>query len=146
MRLSTEDIIRLAPVEANDTPPALLTNIVEATRGNAATLEDIKKLCSPFLSTPDISGDAAAFLNVEYAASVLKAFAEAVTVESALDEEAFKRAIGKVKKSTGEKGKRLFMPIRCALTGQTEGIELVKVLTILGKEEALKRLAGAIKA
>ena len=70
---------------------------------------------------------------------------EEVAPESALDDEAFKRIIGKVKESTGEKGKKVFMPIRCALTGQTEGIELVKVLTLLGKEEVLKRLDTAIK-
>ncbi len=37
-----------------------------------------------------------------------------------------KAAIKAVQKSTGQKGKKLFMPIRVAVTGQTNGPELTK--------------------
>ncbi len=144
-KLSTEDIIRLAPIDTNKADSTMLGDIVEATRGNATTLKDFKKLCAPFISTPEMKENAVAFLNEGCATEVLKTFTEAIASEGALDEEAFKRIIGKVKKSTGEKGKKVFMPIRCALTGDTEGIELTKVIGLLGKEEVLKRLDTAIK-
>lgn len=44
---------------------------------------------------------------------------------------------------TGRKGKTLFMPLRLALTGRESGPELKAVLPLLGRSEALSRLAPA---
>lgn len=45
--------------------------------------------------------------------------------------------------ATGRKGKALFMPLRLALTGREAGPELKAVLPLLGRSEALSRLAPA---
>lgn len=47
-----------------------------------------------------------------------------------------------VSAATGAKGKALFMPLRQALTGQDHGPELAALLPLIGREKALKRLAG----
>ncbi len=47
-----------------------------------------------------------------------------------------------LKKSTGRKGKSLFMPLRQALTGQAHGPEMQKLLLLIGPERAKKRLEG----
>ncbi|MDX3807841.1 MAG: glutamate--tRNA ligase, partial [Bosea sp. (in: a-proteobacteria)] len=44
--------------------------------------------------------------------------------------------------ATGTKGKALFMPLRQALTGLDHGPELAALLPLIGREKALKRLAG----
>lgn len=44
--------------------------------------------------------------------------------------------------ATGTKGKALFMPLRQALTGLDHGPELATLLPLIGREKALKRLAG----
>jgi glutamyl-tRNA synthetase len=44
--------------------------------------------------------------------------------------------------ATGAKGKALFMPLRLALTGLEHGPELAALLPLIGREKALKRLAG----
>ena len=44
--------------------------------------------------------------------------------------------------ATGAKGKALFMPLRQALTGLDHGPELAALLPLIGREKALKRLAG----
>ena len=41
-----------------------------------------------------------------------------------LDRETFRAAVSRVKERTGQKGKALFHPIRLALTGEPEGLEL----------------------
>jgi hypothetical protein len=41
-----------------------------------------------------------------------------------LDREAFRAAAARVRERTGQKGKALFHPIRLALTGESEGLEL----------------------
>lgn len=47
-----------------------------------------------------------------------------------------------VKEKTGRKGKELFMPLRLALSGRTDGPELPVLFGLLGRERAHKRLLG----
>jgi glutamyl-tRNA synthetase len=47
-----------------------------------------------------------------------------------------------VQKTTGKKGKDLFMPLRLALTGLDHGPELKVLLPLIGRDRALKRLRG----
>ncbi|MFB9861167.1 glutamate--tRNA ligase [Salinicoccus siamensis] len=54
--------------------------------------------------------------------------------------EAIKAAIKDVQKSTGYKGKKFFMPIRVAVTGQTRGPELPDAIALIGKEKTLTRI------
>ncbi len=48
-----------------------------------------------------------------------------------------------IKDKTDRKGKNLFMPIRCALTGKEHGPELKDLLPLIGRERALERLKAA---
>jgi glutamyl-tRNA synthetase len=48
-------------------------------------------------------------------------------------------------KRSGKKGKELFMPLRAAITGQTKGPELDKVVEFLGTERVVERLKEASK-
>jgi glutamyl-tRNA synthetase len=47
-----------------------------------------------------------------------------------------------VKAKTGAKGKALFLPLRRALTGLDHGPEMGPMLKLIGRDKALKRLAG----
>ena len=47
-----------------------------------------------------------------------------------------------VKNATGAKGKALFLPLRLALTARGHGPELKNLLPLIGRERAVKRLAG----
>ena len=44
---------------------------------------------------------------------------------------------------TGRKGKELFMPLRCAITGQTSGPELDRVVNLIGTQQVVKKLKEA---
>jgi glutamyl/glutaminyl-tRNA synthetase len=48
-----------------------------------------------------------------------------------------------LKQRTGAKGKALFMPLRAALTGETHGPELARVLTLLPADTVCRRLRAA---
>ena len=52
--------------------------------------------------------------------------------------------MGNVQKETGIKGKELWMPVRSALTGLTEGPELPQVIQILGRKKILDYLDQAL--
>lgn len=51
--------------------------------------------------------------------------------------------VNALKQSTGLKGKKLFMPLRAALTGVTHGPEMANLLPLMGLERAQQRLAAA---
>ncbi len=50
---------------------------------------------------------------------------------------------GALKEATGRKGRDLFLPLRLALTGVDHGPELARLLPLIGRDKALKRLGGA---
>ena len=59
------------------------------------------------------------------ARAVIEALAEELRESGRLlDRDAFRAAAARVRERTGQKGKALFHPIRLALTGETEGLEL----------------------
>ncbi|GAB2175749.1 glutamate--tRNA ligase [Dongia sp. agr-C8] len=58
------------------------------------------------------------------------------------DAETWKTWTQTVQKSTGKKGKELFMPLRLALTGLDHGPELKVLLPLIGRDRALRRLRG----
>jgi nondiscriminating glutamyl-tRNA synthetase len=76
----------------------------------------------------------------EQVPEVLKAFAEEISSLEEFSADEIKAATKAVQKATGQKGKKLFMPIRVATTGETHGPELPKAISLLGKETVLARL------
>ncbi|WP_445492871.1 glutamate--tRNA ligase [Niallia sp. 03133] len=71
---------------------------------------------------------------------VLNSFREELNDMAEWSPENIKSAIKRVQKSTGQKGKNLFMPIRVAATGQTHGPDLPKAIALLGKAKIEQRL------
>lgn len=57
-----------------------------------------------------------------------------------------KAALDDIKTKTGASGKKLFMPLRVALTGRTDGPELQQIVNLLGVEQVIKRLQLASKS
>jgi nondiscriminating glutamyl-tRNA synthetase len=53
--------------------------------------------------------------------------------------EALKKVFKEIQKEKGIKGKSLFMPARIIATRQMHGSDLMKIMSILGKEEVIKR-------
>ena len=103
-----------------------------AVRGNLGKFEEAKLWWRvvegpvvPVITEPDFAAKAAAALPPEpYDAASWKNWTQAVSA------------------ATGARGKALFMPLRQALTGLDHGPELAALLPLIGREKALKRLAG----
>ncbi|MCZ0755281.1 glutamate--tRNA ligase [Anoxybacillus sp. J5B_2022] len=83
-------------------------------------------------------------LSEEQVPEVLRAFLEEINQLESFTADAIKASIKSVQKTTGQKGKKLFMPIRVATTGQTHGPELPLAIQLLGKEKVVQRLGKAI--
>jgi len=121
-----------------------LIEAAAAVKKNAVTLKDFLALMGPFAGDVALGEEAGSILKEPYAGNVLRAFKDIVLKEDRLDEKNYTVIMDGVRAASGEKGKRLYMPIRCALTGETEGIELASVLKLLGKEKVLKRVEAFI--
>ncbi|RMF86440.1 MAG: glutamate--tRNA ligase, partial [Nitrospirae bacterium] len=57
--------------------------------------------------------------------------------------EAARELLEAVRRTTGLKGRPLFLPLRLALTGRDHGPDLATLLALLGRDECLGRLAAA---
>ncbi len=88
-----------------------------------------------------LDDEAQAAISEPHVPELLKAFAEAVGQLDTLSEETIKPLFKTVGKQVGVAGKKVFMPIRVALTGQVHGPELGHVIPVLGRERVAKRLA-----
>ncbi|MCV9887364.1 glutamate--tRNA ligase [Metabacillus halosaccharovorans] len=94
----------------------------------------------------DISYDEEAkqVLEGEQVPEVLKAFQHEIKHADDFTAETIKGLIKAVQKTSGQKGKNLFMPIRVATTGQTHGPDLPKSIAVLGKDTVLTRIKNII--
>ncbi|KZR60530.1 glutamate--tRNA ligase [Pseudobacillus badius] len=84
--------------------------------------------------------EAKAVLAEEQVPEVMASFLEKVEAMDNWQADEIKQAMKAVQKETGHKGKKLFMPIRAAVTGQTHGPDLPKAIELLGKEKVAERL------
>lgn len=76
----------------------------------------------------------------EQVVEVLQVFADKLIHLDEFVQDDIKNQIKATQKETKHRGKKLFMPIRVATTGQTHGPELPKAIELLGKKVILARL------
>ncbi|PTX58153.1 glutamyl-tRNA synthetase /glutamate--tRNA(Gln) ligase [Melghirimyces profundicolus] len=92
------------------------------------------------------SGEAKEVLSGEQVPEVVEGFIKQLeTFEGALTPGEVKALLKTVQKETGHKGKKLFMPIRAAVTGEVHGPDLRETICLLGKEKVLARLKGFLE-
>lgn len=93
-----------------------------------------------FKDEADYDEEAKEVMAGEQVPEVLTAFAHELEQLEAFKADEIKAAMKAVQKSTGHKGKNLFMPIRVATTGQTHGPDLPQAIELLGKNKIMVRL------
>lgn len=84
-------------------------------------------------------------LNEEQVVEVLQVLTDKLIHLDDFVEEKIKEQIKATQKETKQRGKKLFMPIRVATTGQTHGPELPKTLELLGKDIVINRLDQVLR-
>ncbi|MFQ5354770.1 MAG: glutamate--tRNA ligase, partial [Thermodesulfobacteriota bacterium] len=138
--MDADDIIRLAALDDLSGDKSLLLAAVEAVQDNAYTIKELKALITPLIEKPVITEEAAALINTPDGKALLKAALEELNNNTVT----YDSLIKNIKEKTGLKGRALFMPLRCALTGAVRGIELDRIFTLLGAGEAEERIKEAL--
>lgn len=98
-----------------------------------------------FKKDVDYTEEAKQVLNEEQVPEVLTQFAKELNEIDEYSVADIKKAIKATQKATGQKGKKLFMPIRVAVSGQTHGPELGDTIELLGKAIVVSRLELQLK-
>jgi len=107
---------------------------------------EIVDLTELFFKTDiDYDEEAMAILNEEQVPEVLQVFVDKLIHLDEFTGDQIKQQIKETQKETGHRGKKLFMPIRVATTGQAHGPELQTAIELLGKEVILARLDQLLK-
>jgi glutamyl-tRNA synthetase len=113
---------------------AWLGQVVDAVRSHVDHLDQLTRetgIVYAFPTDPPALDEGArATLAEPGAIGVAMEFAHLVAEREILTLEAYKEIVGLVKKSTGQKGRQLFHPIRAALTGLGSGPELDRLIPI----------------
>lgn len=154
--LSTDEVVDLAlphlvkagkvKEEMSDQEKQWVYDIIALYKDQLSFGAEIIELTDLFFRTSiEYDEEAQEVLNEEQVPEVMKAFAQEINNLEDFESASIKSSIKAVQKATGHKGKKLFMPIRVATTGQTHGPELPQAIALLGKETVLARLEGAVK-
>ncbi|MEO1101601.1 MAG: glutamate--tRNA ligase family protein, partial [Pseudomonadota bacterium] len=103
-------------------------------RQNCSVLPDVRGFLDVAFGdiTPDIDDEDRDFV----------ATAAASLPEGEITDETWGVWTSVLKAETGRKGRGLFMPLRKALTGMAHGPDMADMLKLIGREKAVKRLAG----
>jgi glutamyl-tRNA synthetase len=117
--------------------------MVESVLDNLSTLGELPHYLAPY-GEPEVPGEqAAAWLRGETAKRVLESALERMEHSYVTDLEDGRELIGWLKQRFLEKDlkpKEILMPLRVALTGSDRGPALPYLITVLGKDECVKRL------
>jgi nondiscriminating glutamyl-tRNA synthetase len=124
-----------------------LTRAVLAVRPNCSTLGELPTWLGWLLNEPSTHApEAQTVLRAPEGKKVLQTMVELLDAQAEEPgREACEKLLEELKKKTKIKGKKLFMPLRIALTGNTEGPELVALLPSLGKVKTVERIRRAIE-
>lgn len=107
--------------------------------------KQIVSLYKEFFDRPfHLDQEGSDFLAQEGVLDLLKTFKTMVIQSETFNPDVIKQIIKDSGKTTGMKGKLLFMPIRLATTGSMHGPDLPQMLHLLDKDTVLKRLERCI--
>lgn len=132
MRCDNEAIIKIiTPYLNNAIPAAKLAEFAELVKDNILMPSDVKIWVDAVAAGSLTFSDADIKLLVQAGIEFFTAALNAVKNNPMLT---FKELADTVKEQTGAKGKELFMPLRIALTGQSHGPELAKLMAFMSSE------------
>ncbi|KKE78597.1 MULTISPECIES: glutamate--tRNA ligase [Bacillaceae] len=152
----TEDVIELTMpylIEAGRLPEDMdaetrqwAENVIELYREQLRYGQEIVELTELFFKE-EITLDEASrkVLEEEQVPEVLQVFTDKIIHLDDFTKDSIKAQIKATQKETGHRGKKLFMPIRIATTGQMHGPELPMAIELLGKELIVSRLDKVLK-
>ncbi len=105
------------------------------------TIRDVERLSKLVLEEFEIKEEVIKNLKEMNAFEVLKKLVDGLEKIEFWSRESVLTAIREAGKKCSRKGKELYFPVRLAVTGKSEGIEVYEYIFFIGKEEAIRRIS-----
>ncbi|MFH1078800.1 MAG: glutamate--tRNA ligase [Pseudomonadota bacterium] len=122
-----------------------LERVVDAVRSDLTMLSDIGDHLAIFFDDRyALTDEAKLILREKQAIAVIRALQECLDDLPFSGDTFYQEMIASVERKTGARGKKLFMPIRAAVTGKTKGPELDRVFAILRPASLKHRVETAL--
>jgi|SRR5690625_3659723 len=134
------------PDDMDDSTKEWVRNLISLYQRQLTYGAEIVSLTNVFFKENiDYDEEAKEVLEGEQVIEVLQVFTDKLIHLDDFTSERIKDQLRATQKETKYRGRKLFMPIRVATTGQTNGPELPKALELLGKEVVVNRLDDVLK-
>ena len=148
--LKTEELLQAVMpfVKSSKTKVSELKTLIPALRSGFKTLKQAGQMLELFLEGSfELKTDGHKVLKGTGSHSLLKKWIGFLkqTEKERLSLEDFKHFQKTAQKELNIKGKEFFMPLRCALMGQPEGLEIKLLVSLLKKNELVKRAETALQ-
>jgi len=145
-RLMEQSIPYLQSAGYSTDDPRKTSLVIEAVRGNLSTISELPKYASLFYNSDYApkSREETEVLEKEDSKRIFKSFIATAVEFERLGEDELRSIMKAIQEETGLKGTNLWMPVRIALTGQSRGPELQKLVEYFGKDEVLLRINNAL--
>jgi nondiscriminating glutamyl-tRNA synthetase len=128
-------------------PKSWLIAALEAVWGEVDTLSQLaERLRFLFDEGWTLEPEAQTLLAKEETQRVIRGLREELRSVEEVGQGNYRALLEGLTKRVGLTGRKLYMPLRAALTGRTQGPELEKVFLLLGKEKILKRLDSILQS
>ncbi|HCU24168.1 MAG TPA: glutamate--tRNA ligase [Deltaproteobacteria bacterium] len=136
-----------SPADSGGLSGETLEKVLLAVRPNLRAFSELPGWVALLGGKPQLdSAEAREVLQAPESRKVLETLAALVqNSESEMNPASYENLLEELKKKTKVKGKKLFMPVRVALTGGVEGPELAALVTALGKTQVLERVRSAFE-
>ncbi len=147
-QLSADEIISLAErigIDFSKKDKSWWKELIDVAKEHLVTLRDVESIAAPFFKPLVFSVDIIEELKKYDAVQLLNTFKQNL---SRLDQWSMQKTLETIRKSGKElkiRGRNLYFPLRLAITGSREGLEIHEFIYFLGKDETLRRLDIAIK-
>lgn len=128
--------------EVTDDNREMLLGIIDVVKGSLSYLLQIKEKAKIFFESNVLpeSEEAKEILKGEYVKELIKAFGEKVEKAVVIDSSFIENSFKELKSELGLGGKKLFMPIRIAITGKLHGPDLPLILPVMGRKKILEQI------
>ncbi len=128
-------------------PKSWLMAALEAVWGEVDTLSQLPERLRFFFDEGwTLEPEAQTLLAKEEPQRVIRGLREELRSVEEVGPENYRALLAGLAKRVGLTGRNLYMPLRAALTGRTQGPELEKVFLLLGKEKILKRVDSILQS
>lgn len=116
--------------------------LVNTFKDHLVCLQDIVKEAAVLFEPVNYSSEALVILQGENSVMVLQCFMDSLPAD--LRPDMIKQKLKTITKQNKLKPKDVFMPLRCALSGQVHGPDLPSLIALWGREETLRRLGDSL--